>query len=81
MQGGAKFLLHFQIAILSLVFLLNMNVVNMFELPLKDGNITTEKVRKSRQMQFRDKTAYVLTILAIFLSWSRFLFLGLFASL
>ena len=57
--GGGKFLLHFQIAILSLVFLLNMNVANMFELPLKDGNITTEKVRKSRQMQFRDKTAYV----------------------
>ena len=31
----------------------------MFELPSKDGNITPEKVRKSRQMQFRDKTAYV----------------------
>ena len=29
------------------------------ELPLKDGNITTEKARKSRQMQFHDKTAYV----------------------
>ena len=31
----------------------------MFELPSKDGNITPEKVRKSRQMQFHDKTAYV----------------------
>ena len=27
----------------------------MFELPSKDWNITPEKVRKSRQMQFRDK--------------------------
>ena len=31
----------------------------MFEFLSKDGNITPEKVRKSRQMQFRDKTAYV----------------------
>ena len=31
----------------------------MFELPSKDGNITPEKARKSQQMQFHDKTAYV----------------------
>ena len=31
----------------------------MFELPSEDGNITPEKVRKLRQMQFHDKTAYV----------------------
>ena len=31
----------------------------MFEIPSKDGNITPEKARKSQQMQFRDKTAYV----------------------
>ena len=30
-----------------------------FELLSKDGNITPEKAHKSRQMQFRDKTAYV----------------------
>ena len=34
-------------------------MANMFELPSKDGNITPEKVRKSQQMQFHDKTAYV----------------------
>ena len=31
----------------------------MFELPSKDGTITPEKARKSRQIQFHDKTAYV----------------------
>ena len=31
----------------------------IFELPSKDGNITPEKARKSRQMQLRDKTMYV----------------------
>ena len=31
----------------------------IFELPSKDGNITPEKARKSRQMQLRDKTANV----------------------
>ena len=31
----------------------------IFELPSKDGNITPKKARKSRQMQLRDKTAYV----------------------
>ena len=36
-----------------------INVANIFELPSKDGNITPEKARKSRQMQFHDKTAYV----------------------
>ena len=36
-----------------------INVANIFELPSKDGNITPGKARKSRQMQFRDKTAYV----------------------
>ena len=30
-----------------------------FELILKDGNISPEKVGKSRQMQLRNKTAYV----------------------
>ena len=30
-----------------------------FELLSKDGNITPEKARKSRQMQFHNKTAYV----------------------
>ena len=30
----------------------------MFELPSKDANITPEKTRKSRQMQFCNKTAY-----------------------
>ena len=34
-------------------------MANIFEFLSKDGNITPEKVRKSRQMQFRDKTAYV----------------------
>ena len=34
-------------------------MANTFELPSKDGNVTPEKGRKSRQMQFRDKTAYV----------------------
>ena len=32
---------------------------NIFELPSKDGNIKPEKARKSRQVQFHDKTAYV----------------------
>ena len=32
----------------------------MFELPSKDGDITPEKARKPQQMQFRDKTAYVI---------------------
>ena len=50
----------------------------MFELPSKDGNITPEKVRKSRQMEFRDKTAYVWVVCPMsrpphFLPpWSRF---------
>ena len=35
-------------------------MANIFELPSKDGNITPEKVRNSRQMQLCDKTAYVL---------------------
>ena len=35
-------------------------VAKIYELPLKDGNITPEKARKSRRMQLRDKTAYVL---------------------
>ena len=34
-------------------------MANIFEFLLKDGNITPEKARKSRQMQFHDKTAYV----------------------
>ena len=33
-------------------------MANIFELPRKDGNNTSEKARKSRQMQFRDETAY-----------------------
>ena len=37
----------------------SINMANIFEFLSKDGNITPEKVRKSRQMQFRDKTAYV----------------------
>ena len=31
----------------------------MFEFLIKDGNIAPEKARKSRQMQFHNKTAYV----------------------
>ena len=34
-------------------------MANIFELPSKYGNITPEKARKSRQIQLRDKTAYV----------------------
>ena len=34
-------------------------MANIFEFLSKDGNITPEKARKSRQMQFHDKTAYV----------------------
>ena len=34
-------------------------MANIFEFLSKDGNVTPEKARKSRQMQFRDKTAYV----------------------
>ena len=34
-------------------------MANIFEFLSKDGNITLEKARKSRQMQFHDKTAYV----------------------
>ena len=34
-------------------------MANIFEFLSKDGNISPEKVRKSRQMQFHDKTAYV----------------------
>ena len=34
-------------------------MANIFEFLSKDGNITPEKARKSRQMQFPDKTAYV----------------------
>ena len=34
-------------------------VANIFELPSKGGNITPEKARKSQQVQFCDKTAYV----------------------
>ena len=34
-------------------------MANTFEFLSKDGNITPEKARKSRQMQFHDKTAYV----------------------
>ena len=30
-------------------------MTNIFELPLKDGNITPEKARELRQMQLRDK--------------------------
>ena len=37
----------------------SINMANIFEFLSKDGNITPEKARKSRQMQFRDKTAYV----------------------
>ena len=33
-------------------------MANIFEFLSKGGNITPEKVRKSRQMQFHDKTAY-----------------------
>ena len=36
-----------------------MNMANIFEFLSKDGNITPEKARRSWQMQFRDKTAYV----------------------
>ena len=35
-------------------------MANIFEIPSKYGNITHEKARKTQQMQFRDKTAYVL---------------------
>ena len=34
-------------------------MAKIFEFLWKDGNITPEKARKLRQMQFRDKTAYV----------------------
>ena len=34
-------------------------MANRFELQSNDGNIIPEKVRKSRQMQLHDKTAYV----------------------
>ena len=34
-------------------------MANIFEFLSKDGNITPEKARKSRQMQFHDKTTYV----------------------
>ena len=34
-------------------------MANRFEFLSKDGNITPEKARKSRQMQFREQTAYV----------------------
>ena len=34
-------------------------MANIFEFLSKDGNITPEKARKSRQMQFHNKTAYV----------------------
>ena len=34
-------------------------MANKFEFLSKDGNITPEKARNSRQMQFYDKTAYV----------------------
>ena len=34
-------------------------MANIFEFLSKDGNITPVKARKSRQMQFHDKTAYV----------------------
>jgi len=34
-------------------------MANIFEFLSKDRNITPEKARKSRQMQFHDKTAYV----------------------
>ena len=34
-------------------------MANIFEFLSKDGNITPEKARKSRQMQFHDKTACV----------------------
>ena len=34
-------------------------MANIFVFLSKDGNITPKKARKSRQMQFRDKTAYV----------------------
>ena len=34
-------------------------MANIFEFLSKDGNITPEKARKLRQMQFHDKTAYV----------------------
>ena len=37
----------------------SMNMANIFEFLSKDGNITPEKARKLRQMQFHDKTAYV----------------------
>ena len=34
-------------------------MAKIFELPLKDGNITTEKAHNTRQMQLCDKTAYI----------------------
>ena len=34
-------------------------MANILEFLSKDGHVTPEKARKSRQMQFRDKTAYV----------------------
>ena len=34
-------------------------MANIFEFLSKDGNITPEKARQLRQMQFHDKTAYV----------------------
>ena len=33
-------------------------MANIFEFLSKDGNITPEKARKSRQMQFRDKCSF-----------------------
>ena len=36
-----------------------INMANIFESLSKDGNITPGKARKSRQMQFHDKTVYV----------------------
>ena len=48
-------------SVLSIAFRLfcTINVANILELSSKDENITPEKAHKSRQMQFRDKTAYV----------------------
>ena len=51
--------------VLSIAFLFyrqlfcSINMANIFEFLSKDGNITPEKARKSRQMPFHDKTAYV----------------------
>ena len=40
-------------------------MANIFEFLSKDGNITPEKARKSRQMQFHDKKDNMCQIYAV----------------